>query len=89
MATVTKCECGKRMSKYANHCTACSKAKQARIHAEAAIHVDRGTCPRCCTKLRRNLSLTGWWQCGAYGVESFRAAEDRGKPACGFQCFTE
>lgn len=59
------------------------------VHAEAAQHVTRGTCPQCGCGLRRNLALAGWWQCGAYGEPSFRQPEHRDAPHCGFQCFTE
>lgn len=65
-------------------------AAQARIekaHAEARAIVATGKCPDCGAALRRNLSLTGWWQCSQFGAEGFRA--DASKPSCSFQTFTE
>jgi hypothetical protein len=32
-----------------------------------------GHCPDCGRKLRRNLALTGWYQCEQFGAEQFRA----------------
>lgn len=65
------------------------KAKMARIHAEAQQIVASGKCPDCGSGLRRNITLTGWWQCGCYGTDAFRSPEYRGKTSCNFQCFTE
>ena len=59
------------------------------LKAEAAKIVATGKCPHCGTGLRRNLALAGWWQCDAYGEPSFRRPENREKPSCGFQTFTE
>lgn len=42
-------------------------------------------CPCCGAKMKRNLSLTGWWQCSQFGADGFRA--DNSKPACNFQGF--
>ena len=50
-------------------------------------HVSRGICPTCGGKLKRNLSMTGWWQCEQLGAESFR--KDATRPSCNFQGFTE
>lgn len=44
-------------------------------------------CPQCGRKIRRNLSLTGWWQCSQLGAEGFRA--DPTMPSCSWQTFTE
>ena len=44
-------------------------------------------CPHCGSGLRRNLSLTGWWQCEQYGSPTFRARPS--EPGCGWQTFTE
>ena len=49
--------------------------------------VKRGVCPQCGAALKRNTSMTGWWQCEQYGAPSFRA--DPSAPACDFQTFTE
>ena len=88
MATITKCECGKRMSKYARECNACHAKRMDACYAEAEAHVSRGTCPQCGCGLYRNLALTGWWQCGAYGSPDFRKEEHRFKPSCSFHVFT-
>ena len=37
--------------------------------------VATGKCPKCGSELKRNLAISGWWQCGEY-------------KQCGFQCFT-
>jgi len=44
-------------------------------------------CPECHGGLRRNLSLTGWWQCEQFGNEQFRRYPNR--PPCHWQGFTE
>ena len=49
--------------------------------------VASGSCPLCGGQLRRNLSLTGWWQCEQFGSEAFR--KDATKPPCSWQGFTE
>jgi predicted metal-binding protein len=54
---------------------------------EARKIVATGTCPICGAQLRRNLSLSGWWQCSQFGADGFRA--DSSKPKCDFQTFTE
>jgi len=56
---------------------------------EANKIVSTGVCPECGAKLRSNTSLTGWWQCGRFGRDSFRLPEYRGQKDCGFQCFTD
>jgi len=61
----------------------------AEITAEAVLVVSTGRCPQCGTPLIRNTSMYGWWQCGAYACEAFRAPEFRGLPECHFQCFTD
>ena len=43
-----------------------------------------GVCPRCGTKLVRNNSMTGWWQCGHVGSPGFQAVPG---PPCDFQFF--
>jgi hypothetical protein len=63
--------------------------RMAVLKAEVRAVVATGVCPRCGTKLRRNLALTGWWQCGAYGEPGFRRPEDRDKAHCEWQGFTE
>ena len=47
--------------------------RKAQIQAEAAVVVAKGVCPTCGLKLRRNLALTGWYQCSQKGAPSFRA----------------
>ncbi len=61
-------------------------AKLDALQAEARKIVNTGVCPDCGAKLKRNLSITGWWQCEQYGSVGFR--KDENKPACPFQCFT-
>jgi len=56
-------------------------------HAETRRVVESGRCPKCGSGLRRNLSLSGWWQCEQYGAEGFR--KDRTRPACDWQGFTD
>lgn len=58
-----------------------------RLHREALTIVNAGRCPQCGAGLRRNLALTGWWQCEQYGSDGFR--KDATKPACSGQWFTE
>jgi hypothetical protein len=58
---------------------------EARI-AEAKAIVCTGKCPHCSRPLRRNLALTGWFQCSQLGAEGFRA--DASQPSCDFQTFT-
>lgn len=43
-----------------------------------------GRCPECKTKLYRNLSLSGWFQCGRLGAEGFQ--KEPGEH-CNFQFF--
>jgi ribosomal protein L37AE/L43A len=59
------------------------------IHEENRRIVALGKCPDCGSRLRRNNALTGWWQCGRFGLDRFREPEYRGQPDCTFQCFTE
>lgn len=61
-------------------------AHMARIHAETTAVVLTGKCPQCGSKLRRNLALTGWWQCEQYGAVGFRARSE--DAACSWQGFT-
>lgn len=87
--TITCKDCGKsaRVSRYNNRgiCNPCAKARDAKRKAQAAEIVKTGHCPECGRELRRNLSLTGWYQCSQFGAEGFRA--DASLPACGFQIF--
>lgn len=86
--TITRCPCGKRISKYADECRFCHERRMAKIHAEAERIVAGGRCPKCGTGLRRNNALNGWWQCDRYGMDHFRRPENRGTGDCSFQCFT-
>lgn len=54
---------------------------------EACAIVENGKCPECGEKLRRNLSLAGWWQCAQLGAPRFRIRPN--DPPCGWQIFTE
>jgi hypothetical protein len=62
------------------------QARRDAIRAGAVAVVSSGKCPKCGGGLRRNLALTGWYQCEQYGTEGFR--KDDTRPACSFQCFT-
>ena len=66
-----------------------SDARMAAAKAEAVRVVAGGVCPQCGAPLRRNLSLTGWWQCGAFGEVQFRSPGCEERPKCSFQCFTD
>ncbi len=64
-----------------------SDKRIAEARAEAQAVVESNVCPDCGSGLRRNLSLTGWWQCEQFGADTHRArAAD---PACNWQGFTE
>lgn len=60
------------------------KAKTAAINAEI-VKAQADGCPSCGRPIKRNLSLTGWWQCSQFGAEGFRV--DSSKPACSWQAF--
>lgn len=77
------------MNKYATQCKACHVAKIWALCSKAKAIVAGGKCPDCSLPLRRNIALTGWYQCAAYGSPAYRAAEFRNAPPCLFQCFTE
>ena len=66
---------------------AASEARIEQAHAETRKIVASGKCPDCGAGLRRNLGLTGWWQCEQLGAVNFR--KDSAKPPCGWQGFTE
>lgn len=63
------------------------KAHEEARYAAARGIVATGVCPQCGCKLKRNLSITGWWQCEQFGAVGFR--KDASKPSCSFQTFTE
>jgi ribosomal protein L37AE/L43A len=58
-----------------------------KIHAEVKAIVATGKCPTCGETLRRNSSMTGWWQCGQLGAVGFR--KNANLPSCNWQGFTE
>jgi len=60
------------------------KAKRMARLVEAQAIVATGVCPTCGTKLYRNLSLGGWWQCGHVGAVGFQKESG---PHCDFQIF--
>ena len=64
------------------------KARIEQAQEEARAIVKTGICPNCGTKLVRNNSIAGWWQCGAYACEAMRKQEFADLPKCNFQCFT-
>jgi hypothetical protein len=63
-----------------------SAAKSAAHHAETLAIVKTGKCPTCGAGLRRNSSMTGWWQCEQLGAVGFR--KDPNLPSCDWQGFT-
>lgn len=67
--------------------TAASNDRIKAAHEATKAVVASGKCPTCGGGLRRNLSLTGWWQCEQLGAEGFR--KDASKPSCNWQGFTE
>mgnify|MGYP001612573920 FL=1 len=83
----SRCKCGKIKSRHMIECRDCHKAKRDASLAEARRIVATGKCPTCGRPLRRNLSMTGWWQCEQLGAETHRA--DPLLPSCNFQTFTE
>jgi threonine synthase len=83
---MTTCKCGRRMSKYANTCKACHKTRMAELHAEAQAIVATGKCPKCGLPLKRNLAITGWWQCSR--CTDYPEPEYAQYQKCSFQCFT-
>ena len=85
---MSKCHCGKRMSKYTNECKECHNRKLDAIHAETRRVVANGICPLCGACLRQNLSITGWWyQCEQLGADTH--CKDATKPSCDWQGFTQ
>ena len=63
-----------------------AQEREARLEGERAI-VATGQCPQCGRKIRRNLALTGWFQCSQFGAVGFRA--DASAPSCNWQTFTQ
>jgi hypothetical protein len=63
-----------------------NEVKAARLARAAENHkiLITGKCPLCGTKLYRNLSLTGWWQCGHLGAVGFQKEPG---PHCDFDLF--
>ncbi len=61
--------------------------RSAQIHAEVAFAVLGNRCPDCGRGVHRNLALTGWWQCDAYGAPDRR--RDPNGPGCSWQGFTQ
>jgi uncharacterized Zn finger protein (UPF0148 family) len=62
------------------------QAKAARLNLlrSRLAEIKDGHCPECGTKLYRNTSLPGWYQCGHYGSEGFQ--QETG-PQCDYQTF--
>lgn len=56
---------------------------EAKVREAAMAVVAYGHCPQCGRALRRNLSITGWWQCTQFGSEQFRA--EPSLPSCSYQ----
>jgi predicted nucleic acid-binding Zn ribbon protein len=83
--------CGKRASKNSPDglCKKCSTAKRIARALEAQAIVDKGVCPTCGSPLRRNLALTGWYQCARFGEPAFRAPAFRDLPKCSWQVIVD
>lgn len=64
-----------------------SAERIAQAQTETRAIVATGVCPCCGSKLKRNLSITGWWQCEQFGSVGFRARDN--DPQCGWQGFTQ
>jgi hypothetical protein len=60
------------------------KARRLELMTRAQAIVAKGVCPTCGTKLYRNLSLSGWWQCGHVGAVGFQREPG---PHCNFDIF--
>lgn len=54
---------------------------------ETARIVASGICPSCGSQIKRNLALSGWYQCVQFGAVGFR--REANKPQCNWQGFTE
>ena len=80
---VSKCVCGARKSKYLDVCKKCLNKAIREHNEEYNKHVQTGICPTCGSKLIRNLSLTGWYQCEQVGAETHRARPQ--DAPCNFQ----
>lgn len=65
---------------------AASAARIAAAQAETRRVVESGKCPTCGSGLKRNLSISGWWQCEQLGAETHRARPQ--EPSCSWQGFT-
>ena len=63
------------------------KAKHDSRIAQAKAEVAGGVGPQCGAKIRRNSSMTGWYQCEQLGAVGFR--KDASQPSCSWQTFTE
>ena len=64
-----------------------SKRRIEEAQAQTRAVVASGKCPKCNAGLKRNLSITGWWQCEQLGAVGFR--KDASQPSCSWQGFTE
>ena len=79
-------ECNRKATKALPVCSKCSKEEREARYAEAQAIVESGNCPDCGCNIKRNSSLTGWYQCEQYGSVGFRKRDDQ--PSCGWQAFT-
>ena len=80
---MAKCECGRRMSKYAHRCKKCDAVRRAQLRAEYTKVLDAGKCPECGRQLKRNMAIAGWYQCEQFGADTHRA--DPSQPSCNYQ----
>lgn len=83
----TKQPTARALKMRANKAAAQAYAEKAKARVAEAIQiVETGICPQCKAGIRRNSSMTGWYQCDQFGTEGFR--KDDSKPACSWQTFT-
>jgi hypothetical protein len=66
---------------------AASKARIEAAQSATRAVVKAGVCPDCGSAIKRNLALTGWYQCVQFGAIGWRL--DANKPQCNWQGFTE
>ena len=65
--------------------TVCLKNYKKERNTEYMKVLAKGLCPKCGSKLKRNLSISGWWQCEQYGAVTHRARPN--DPQCEYQLF--
>ena len=59
------------------------RARRVALRESGLAILATGKCPICGSPFRRNLALSGWYQCSQFGAVGFRA--DSTKPSCDYQ----